>query len=43
MNRRHRALQQRIDAARKKCSVGYSCGSTCITVRKEGLVTPDPR
>jgi len=40
MNRRHRALQQRIDAARKKCSVGYGCGNTCITVRKECLVTP---
>jgi len=41
-----RAPEQRLDfrggavRARKKCGVGYSCGSTCITVRKECLVRP---
>ena len=28
-------LEARIDAARKKCSTGYGCGSTCISLRKE--------
>ena len=41
-----RAPEQRLDfrggavRARKKCGVGYSCGSTCISVRKECLVRP---
>ena len=37
--RRHQAalndLEQRLDAARRKCTTGYGCGSTCISVQKE--------
>jgi hypothetical protein len=35
-----RALQHRIDALRRKCSTGYGCGSTCISLRKECRVSP---
>ena len=27
--------EARLDAARRKCSTGYGCGSTCISVQKE--------
>ena len=29
------AINDRLDAVRRKCTTGYSCGSTCITVKKE--------
>jgi hypothetical protein len=32
------ALEARLDAAARKCSVGYGCGSTCISAKKECLV-----
>lgn len=28
-------VEARIDAARRKCTTGYGCGSTCISLRKE--------
>lgn len=28
-------VEARLDAARRKCTTGYSCGSTCINVKKE--------
>lgn len=28
-------VEARLDAARRKCSTGYGCGSTCINVKKE--------
>jgi hypothetical protein len=34
------SLQHRIDALRRKCSTGYGCGSTCISLRKECRVSP---
>lgn len=37
---RFAALEARIDAARKKCSTGYGCGSTCISLRKECRTSP---
>ncbi len=41
MNRSQlRALQHRIDALRRKCSTGYGCGSTCISLRKECRTSP---
>ena len=33
-------IQQRIDALRRKCSTGYSCGATCISLRKECRTSP---
>jgi len=33
-------LEARIDAAKKKCSTGYGCGSTCISLRKECRARP---
>ena len=33
-------LQQRLDALRRKCTTGYSCGSSCISLRKECRTTP---
>jgi hypothetical protein len=33
-------LQHRIDALRRKCSTGYGCGSTCISLQKECRVSP---
>ena len=33
-------LQHRLDALRRKCTTGYSCGSTCISLRKECRTTP---
>lgn len=35
INARFAALGARIDAARKRCNTGYSCGSTCISLQKE--------
>jgi hypothetical protein len=29
------ALEARLDAARRRCSTGYGCGSACISLRKE--------
>lgn len=37
---RGNSLEARIDALRRKCSTGYSCGSTCISLRKECRTTP---
>jgi predicted ABC-type ATPase len=34
------SLQERIDALKRKCSAGYSCGSTCISPQKECRITP---
>jgi hypothetical protein len=34
------ALHHRIDALRRKCSTGYSCGSSCISIRKECRTSP---
>ena len=34
------ALQHRLDALRRKCTTGYGCGSTCISIRKECRVSP---
>jgi hypothetical protein len=34
------ALQQRIDAAKRKCLTGYSCGAGCISMNKRCLKTP---
>lgn len=28
-------MEHRLDAARRKCTTGYGCGSTCISVQKE--------
>lgn len=28
-------VEARLDAARRKCSTGYACGSACISLRKE--------
>jgi len=33
-------LQDRIDAIRRKCTTGYGCGSTCISLRKECRTSP---
>jgi len=33
-------LEQRIDALRRKCQTGYSCGSACISLRKECRSAP---
>jgi hypothetical protein len=33
-------LQHRLDALRRKCTTGYSCGSTCISLRKECRASP---
>jgi hypothetical protein len=33
-------LQHRLDAIRRKCTTGYSCGSTCISLRKECRTSP---
>jgi hypothetical protein len=35
-----RTLQHRIDALRRKCQTGYSCGSACISLRKECRSVP---
>jgi hypothetical protein len=34
------ALQHRIDALRRRCTTGYGCGSTCISLRKECRTSP---
>lgn len=34
------SLQERIDALKRKCSTGYGCGSTCISLRKECRSNP---
>jgi hypothetical protein len=34
------SLQHRLDALRKKCSTGYGCGSSCISLRKECRTSP---
>jgi hypothetical protein len=34
------SLQHRLDALRRKCTTGYGCGSTCISIRKECRVSP---
>jgi hypothetical protein len=34
------SLQQRIDALKRKCSTGYGCGSSCISLRKECRSVP---
>jgi hypothetical protein len=34
------SLQARLDALRRKCSTGYGCGSTCISLRKECRSSP---
>jgi hypothetical protein len=34
------SLQHRIDALRRKCSTGYSCGSSCISMSKQCRKTP---
>jgi hypothetical protein len=39
MNRAE-SLQERIDALKRKCSTGYGCGSTCISLRKECRTRP---
>jgi hypothetical protein len=34
------SLQKRIDALKRQCRTGYSCGSTCISLRKECRTSP---
>jgi hypothetical protein len=34
------SLQHRLDALRRKCSTGYGCGSSCISLRKECRTSP---
>ena len=34
------SLQHRIDALRRKCSTGYSCGASCISMNKQCRKTP---
>ena len=34
------SLQERIDALKRKCSTGYGCGSSCISLRKECRTSP---
>ena len=34
------SLQHRLDALRKKCSIGYGCGASCIPLDKQCRVTP---
>jgi hypothetical protein len=34
------ALQQRLDATKRKCATGYSCGSSCISMSKQCRKTP---
>jgi hypothetical protein len=34
------SLQQRIDSLKRKCSTGYGCGSSCISLRKECRTRP---
>ena len=34
------SLQERIDALKRQCRTGYSCGSTCISLRKECRTSP---
>lgn len=34
------ALDKRLDALRRKCTTGYGCGATCISVQKECRNTP---
>jgi len=34
------ALQQRIDAAKRKCTTGYSCGAGCISMKKQCRKNP---
>ena len=29
------ALELRLDAAKRKCKTGYSCGNACISLKKE--------
>jgi hypothetical protein len=33
-------LQHRLDALKRKCTTGYSCGSSCISLRKECRTSP---
>ena len=41
MNRSQlQGLQHRIDALRRRCTTGYGCGSTCISLRKECRTSP---
>lgn len=39
MNRAN-SLQERIDALKRKCSTGYGCGATCISLQKECRTRP---
>jgi hypothetical protein len=34
------SLQHRLDALRRKCTTGYGCGSSCISLRKECRTSP---
>lgn len=34
------SLQERMDALKRKCSTGYGCGSSCISLRKECRTRP---
>ncbi len=34
------SLQQRLDALRRKCTTGYGCRSSCISLRKECRTSP---
>jgi predicted ABC-type ATPase len=34
------SLEERIDAAKKKCVTGYGCGASCIPVAKQCRITP---
>jgi len=34
------ALEQRLDALKRKCQTGYGCGSACISVKKECRSSP---
>ena len=38
--RANASLQQRIDAAKRKCTTGYSCGAGCISMNKQCRKTP---
>jgi hypothetical protein len=40
LNARFAALGARIDAARKRCGTGYSCGNSCISLQKECRARP---
>ncbi len=37
---RAQLIQHRLDALKRRCTTGYSCGATCISLRKECRTSP---